>query len=183
MSHRAMRRPLRPVAEAFGLAMTLAAGLACSIPAHAQREVRGEARTSVNRSVAANHNVNASRNLNATQNVNVNRNVNATQNVNVNRNVNATHNVNQNVNVNRNVNVVGRPVYVENDYHPFAAAAAVTAGVAVTAAAVGSIARSLPPSCSTAVVNGITYQNCSGTWYQPQYAGSQVTYVVVNPPR
>jgi hypothetical protein len=28
----------------------------------------------------------------------------------------------------------------------------------------------------------MTYQQCGGTYYQPQYAGSSVTYVVVNPP-
>ena len=50
------------------------------------------------------------------------------------------------------------------------------------AVAVGSIVRSLPPSCSAMVVNGITYQQCGGTWYQPQYMGTQVSYVVVNAP-
>jgi hypothetical protein len=64
---------------------------------------------------------------------------------------------------------------------------AVAAGVVIgaTAAVVGSAvaASALPPSCSTAVVNGLAYQNCGGAWYQPQYAGSQVTYIVVNPPR
>ena len=100
-------------------------------------------------------------------------------NTNVNRNVN----VNQNVNVNKNVNVnVSNSGSYYND-HPIATAAAVTATVAVTAAAIGSMTRTLPPACSATVVNGITYQNCGGAWYQPQYAGSQVTYVVVNPPR
>jgi len=33
------------------------------------------------------------------------------------------------------------------------------------------------------VVNGMSYYQCGSTWYQPRYAGSQVTYVVVNPPR
>ncbi len=51
--------------------------------------------------------------------------------------------------------------------------------------AVGSMitAAALPPSCSTVSVNGITYQQCGSTWYQPQYSGSQVNYIVVNPPR
>jgi hypothetical protein len=43
--------------------------------------------------------------------------------------------------------------------------------------------RSLPPSCRTVVSGGIAYQQCGSAWYQPQYSGSQVTYVVVNPPR
>ena len=33
------------------------------------------------------------------------------------------------------------------------------------------------------VVNGVTYYQCGSTWYQPAYQGSQVTYVVVNPPK
>ncbi|MFZ0135365.1 MAG: hypothetical protein WAK95_22730 [Desulfobacterales bacterium] len=50
---------------------------------------------------------------------------------------------------------------------------------------VGSIvaASALPPSCTVMVVNGIIYQQCGSTWYQPQFAGTQVSYVVVNPPR
>jgi hypothetical protein len=61
---------------------------------------------------------------------------------------------------------------------------AVVAGAAVaTAAVVGSTVRTLPPQCSSVVVNGIAYQQCGSAWYQPQYAGSNVTYVVVNPPR
>jgi hypothetical protein len=94
----------------------------------------------------------------------------------VNRNVNT----NQNVNVNRNVNV---DVDNGRDYHPLAAAAVVTAGVAMTSAVIGSMVHTLPPTCAPVAVNGLTYQNCGGTWYQPQYAGSQVTYVVVNPPQ
>ena len=39
-----------------------------------------------------------------------------------------------------------------------------------------------PPSCVPVVINGITYQ-CGSTWYQPQYAGSTVQYVVIAPPR
>ena len=50
------------------------------------------------------------------------------------------------------------------------------------AAAIGSIAYSIPPSCAPVYANGVTFQQCGSTWYQPQYAGTQVTYVVVNPP-
>ena len=66
----------------------------------------------------------------------------------------------------------------DNDYHPVATAAAVTAGVAVTSAVVGSLVRSAPPSCVPVNYGGMVYQQCGSTWYQPQ--GSQ--YVVVNPP-
>ena len=67
--------------------------------------------------------------------------------------------------------------------HPVAAAAAVTAAVGVTAAVIGSVVYAPPPNCSTVVVNGFSYMNCAGVWYQPQYAGAQVSYVVVNPPQ
>jgi hypothetical protein len=33
------------------------------------------------------------------------------------------------------------------------------------------------------VVGNVAYQQCGHTWYQPRYAGSEVSYVVVNPPR
>jgi hypothetical protein len=66
----------------------------------------------------------------------------------------------------------------DNDYHPVATAAAVTGAVAVTAAAVGSVVQSVPPSCVPINHGGMVYQQCGSTWYQPQ--GSQ--YVVVNPP-
>jgi len=32
------------------------------------------------------------------------------------------------------------------------------------------------------VVGGVAYQHCGNAWYQPRYAGSQVNYIVVNPP-
>jgi hypothetical protein len=88
-----------------------------------------------------------------------------------------------NVNVDRdvNVNVEGHGGCCggwDNDYHPVATAAAVTAGVAVTSAVVGSLVRSVPPSCVPVNYGGMVYQQCGSTWYQPQ--GPQ--YVVVNPP-
>ena len=67
----------------------------------------------------------------------------------------------------------------DDDWHPWATAAAVT----MTAAVIGSIVASIPPDCSTVIVNGISYSQCGNTWYQPQYYGSSVQYVVVNPPR
>lgn len=87
-----------------------------------------------------------------------------------------------NVNVNRNVNVnVDRRGCCggwDNDYHPVATAAAVTATVAVTSAVVGSIVHSVPPTCVPVNYGGMIYQQCGSTWYMPQ--GSQ--YMVVNPP-
>lgn len=99
-------------------------------------------------------------------------------------NVNINHNVNRNVNVNSNRHYDDHHHHDHWDdwddhWHPVATAAT----VAVTAAVVGSIVRSIPPSCSTVMVNGISYSQCGSTWYQPQYSGSSVQYVVVNPPR
>jgi len=118
------------------------------------REVRGSTQTSVSRSA--------------------NRNVEADRNVNVNRNVNIHRDVNVDVDY-----------HLDDDHHshPVATAAAVAAAAAVTAAVVGSIVHSLPPACTAVLVNGVTYQNCGGAWYQPQYAGTTIQYVVVNPPR
>ncbi|WP_322062287.1 hypothetical protein [Paraburkholderia sp. J63] len=86
-----------------------------------------------------------------------------------------------NVNVNRNVNVnanVDRHGGWDDDYHPVATAAAVTAAVSVTSAVVGSIVRSVPSNCVPVNYGGMVYQQCGSTWYQPQ--GAQ--YVVVNAP-
>jgi len=117
-------------------------------------------------------------------NVNHNRNVN--RNANVNRNTNVNVNRNANVNVNRNVNVHGG-YHGGGYYHDHDDGIGVGGAIAIGVAglAIGSMitAAALPPSCSTVSVNGITYQQCGSTWYQPQYSGSQVNYIVVNPPR
>jgi hypothetical protein len=60
-------------------------------------------------------------------------------------------------------------------------AAAVTVGV--TAAVIGAAYASLPPGCTSVVVGGVAYQHCGPTWYQPQYVGTQIEYIVVAPPR
>ncbi len=73
------------------------------------------------------------------------------------------------------------------NYRPVARAVVGTAVVATaavaTAAVVGSVVNSLPPSCSSVMVGNVAYQQCGSGWYQPHYAGSSVTYVVVNPPQ
>ncbi len=87
-----------------------------------------------------------------------------------------------NVNVNRNVNVNVNNGCChggwDNDYHPVATAAAVTATVAVTAAVVGSIVNAPPPGCMPVNYRGVIYQQCGPTWYMPQ--GPQ--YIVVTAP-
>ena len=69
------------------------------------------------------------------------------------------------------------------NYHPVARAAVVTGAAVATAVAVGTVVHSIPPSCTKVIVGNVAYQQCGSTWYQPRYAGSQVTYVVVTAPR
>jgi hypothetical protein len=93
-------------------------------------------------------------------------------------------NRNTNVNVNRDVDVHGYGGYGYHGHHydswgaPFAAAAFATASVL----AIGTIVASLPDDCQAVNAGGVTYQQCGGNLYQPVYQGSQVEYVVVNPP-
>lgn len=47
---------------------------------------------------------------------------------------------------------------------------------------VGSVVSILPDGCVTRVVNGCVYRQCGSVWYQRQYTGSDVTYVVVRAP-
>ena len=69
---------------------------------------------------------------------------------------------------------------VDHGWNPVATVAA----VAVTAAVVGSVVHTLPPSgCYPVQIGPTLYQQCGSYWYQPQYYGTTVQYVVVNPPR
>src|SRR5262245_58476737 len=95
-----------------------------------------------------------------------------------NTNVNRNTNINKSTNVNVNVDTHGGCCGWDNDYHPIATAAAVTATVAVTSAVIGSMVRTVPAGCVPVNYGGIVYQQCGSTWYQPQ-AGQ---YVVINPP-
>jgi hypothetical protein len=141
------------------------------------REVNRGGGAGVNRQAGAANN----RQVRSSATSNVNHNRSTTANVSA-SSVNRTANVNRNVNIDRDVDVnVHRDYYEgwDDHWHPVAAAAAVTAA----AVAVGSLVRTLPPSCSTVVVNGVSYSQCGSTWYLPQYSGTTVQYVVVNPPR
>jgi hypothetical protein len=82
-----------------------------------------------------------------------------------------------NVNVNKNVNVNVEQHGGGWD-HPVAGAMVVGGAMAVTAAAIGSMVTTVPAGCVPVNYGGMVYQQCGGTWYQPQ--GSQ--FVVVNPP-
>ena len=140
------------------------------LDASAVRGGGGHARTSVHRGGSAK----VHRGANVNRNANVNRTANVNRSANVNRNANVNVNRNANVNVNRHVDVdVNR-----RWNHPVGTAVAIGA----TAAVIGSIIYSLPPSCSMVQIGGVTYQQCGSTWYQPRYSGSSVQYVVVNSP-
>ena len=102
------------------------------------------------------------------------------KNTNVNRNTNVNVDKNVNVNTNRHVDV---DVDVDRDYHPVGTALAVGATVAVTSAVIGSVVNSVPPSCVPVQIGNVLYQQCGSTWYQPQYVGTSVQYVVIAPPR
>ena len=122
----------------------------------------------------------------ASSNINHNGNVPRDGSRNADRSVN--RNVNRNINHNVDVDVHHDYGYRGwddgwDDYHPFATAAVVTAGVALTSAVIGSIVNTVPPNCGNVVVNGISYYQCGNSWYQPQYAGTTVQYIVVNPPK
>ena len=70
----------------------------------------------------------------------------------------------------------------DRNWHPAATAAAAGPAVAATAAVIGSVTRTLPPACVPVRMGGVVYQQCSGSYYQPQYVGTAVQYVVVSPP-
>jgi hypothetical protein len=154
---------------ALACALTVSYADAKNVPA------RSQSRESVNRNAGNTANRNQNANVNRNQNTNVNRNTNVNQNTNV--------NVNRNVNVNVDNHYGGGYYGGGCCYHPVATAAAVTATAMVTAAVVGSMVNTLPPSCSVVMVGGISYQQCGSTWYQPQFSGGNTTYVVVNAPR
>lgn len=147
------RRFTRPLAAATAFALLLGT----AFEAAADRNVKNNTRTSV------------SKNTNTNRNTNVNSNVNRNTNVNVNKDVN--------VNTSRHVDV---DVDVDRGWHPVATVAT----VAVTAAVIGSVVNTLPPSgCYPVQIGSTLYQQCGSYWYQPQYYGTTVQYVVVNPPR
>lgn len=111
---------------------------------------------------------------------------NRANNANINQSNNTNINRNNNVNINNNTNI---NVDVDNGWnnngwhhHPVATGVVIGATAAVTSAVVGSMIYSLPPSCTTVVYAGGSYSQCGSVWYRPQYSGTSVTYVVVNPP-
>ena len=152
-------RPRRP----RGAAVVAVAGIA-------QRPARAGG-GGANRAPAQANNTKADTRSNNVRSTSVN-NVNTSRNT----NVNASRNTNVNVNVEGNDNCCHGGW--DDDYHPVATAAAITATVAVTSAVIGSMVRTVPANCVPVNYGGMVYQQCGSTWYQPQ--GTQ--FIVVNPP-
>jgi hypothetical protein len=61
--------------------------------------------------------------------------------------------------------------------------AAITAGVSVVAAVIGSSTKEKPDDCQPVNANGQSYMFCNGTYYQQSGPTSQPTYTVVAPPQ
>lgn len=134
----------------------------------AQNSVSG-----ANRSAAASRNDN-DRNNNRNNNNNNNRNVNVNNSGNV--RVGGNNNVNIDIDNDRH-----GCCYHGNNYHPILTGVAIGAVAVTTSAIVGSYYRTLPPSCTTVIRNGITYSYCGSVYYQQTWSGDDVVYVVVNP--
>jgi hypothetical protein len=167
-----------PLAGLLSIALA-SAGLALPTGAFA-RDGGGATKTNVSKGANSNRNANVGNNSNRNVNNNSNKNVNVNNNSNKNVNVNSNRNTNVNVNSNRHVDI---DIDHDDHHHPIGTAVAIGATVAVTAAIVGSVTTTLPPACTIVIVNGLSYQQCGSTWYQPQYVGSSVQYVVVAPIR
>ena len=62
-----------------------------------------------------------------------------------------------------------------------AAAAAASAHAAQAALPIGSTVPYLPPNCTSSVINGVNYFNCSGTFYRAGFQGNNIVYIVSQP--
>jgi hypothetical protein len=65
---------------------------------------------------------------------------------------------------------------------PEADAAVVGSACVADTLAIGSIVSTLPDDTFVTEVNGRAYRRCGNVWFQPEYTGSDVTYVVVHAP-
>lgn len=71
----------------------------------------------------------------------------------------------------------------DNDFLEFVGkTAAITAGVSVVAAVIGSTTTQKPSGCQPVVSGGIQYQYCDGVYYQQTQQNGQPAYQVVGPP-
>jgi len=80
--------------------------------------------------------------------------------------------------VRRTARRTARRTSARYDAHPYRGGAVAVGAAAATAIAIGTVVRSLPASCTTVMVDGVTYHRCSGTYYAPR--GGQ--WVVVEAP-
>jgi hypothetical protein len=72
----------------------------------------------------------------------------------------------------------------DNDFLEFVGkTAAITAGVSVVAAVIGSSTKEKPDDCQPVNANGQSYMFCNGTYYQQSGPSSQPTYTVTAPPQ
>jgi len=112
---------------------------------------------------------NAHRSHSSNRNRNTNRNTNKNVNVNVNKNVNVNHN-------SRYYGGHSRGYY---GYYHGSPLMAFTTGLII-----GSViaAATMPSTCTTVVVNGISYKRCDNSYYQPFYEGDTLVYKVVVSP-
>ncbi|MGE0684052.1 MAG: hypothetical protein AB7P69_24490, partial [Candidatus Binatia bacterium] len=67
--------------------------------------------------------------------------------------------------------------------YPAYPAGGVAAGMAIGSTMTAAAFNQQKASCTTLIVNGMTYYQCGSTWYQPSSQGSNVTYIVVSPPK
>lgn len=162
-----MKIPLFASACLLGAAMVLPVEVAEA----ARGGARASAQTSVNRPAANAQRGSANRSASTTS-----------SSRSVNRNTSTSRSTNIDIDVDNGCCGNG---WDDNDWgdgdlddNPVAKAALITG----TVAAIGSIVRQPPANCVPVVHQEITYQQCGSTWYQPQYSGTTVQYVVVSPP-
>ena len=67
--------------------------------------------------------------------------------------------------------------------YPAYPAGGVAAGMAIGSTMTAAAFNQQKASCTTLIVNGMTYYQCGSTWYQPSSQGGNVTYIVVSPPK
>lgn len=46
----------------------------------------------------------------------------------------------------------------------------------------GTVVTDIPDNCESETINEINYKHCGVNWFEPQYSGTEIEYVVVDPP-
>jgi hypothetical protein len=49
-------------------------------------------------------------------------------------------------------------------------------------AEVGTVVNDIPEDCKPETVNEINYKICGVNWFEPQYSGTEIEYIIVDPP-